>query len=134
MSVMGKPSHRRDLGPPSSQPDERLAAASYFGAIIIVPIVPLVIYLTRRHASPYVRQHAAQALNVALTCLLYVTSAVIIGGLLALDSVLSALIITLLIFAIGWAIMLTYLVLGARSASRGEFRRIPNWICAPLVT
>ena len=51
--------------------DELRSALSYGGVIVLGPVVPLVIYLSARHGSEFVRQNAVQALNVALTWLLY---------------------------------------------------------------
>ena len=55
---------------------------------LTVPVflVPLVIYLTTLRGSGWARRHAAQAVNVWLTGLLYDLSAVIMGAMLALDS------------------------------------------------
>jgi uncharacterized Tic20 family protein len=112
---------------------ETLAALSYAGVIAAGPVVPLIVYLGARHGSPFVRQHAAQALNVALTWLLYAVSGAIVGALLSLSTVSAALLVMVPLAVIGWLVMATYLVLTAAAASRGGFRQIPAWVCSPLV-
>ena len=119
-------------GPQPTEREELLAALGYFGVIFLGPVVPLVLYLTRR-TSPFVRRHAAQALNVALTFLLYGVSGSIIGALLALDNVRNALLVMVPIAIVGWAIMAMQLLPAAASASRGGFRQLPGWICTVLV-
>jgi uncharacterized Tic20 family protein len=113
--------------------DELVSALSYAGVIVLGPVVPLVVYLGARHRSPFVRQHAAQALNVALTWLLYAVSGAIIGGLLSFSTARAALLVMVPLAFTGWLIMATYLVLAATAAGQGGFRKIPAWVCSVLV-
>ena len=135
MLVIGKVPHRRvrGLAPYSTDSEELWATLSYLGAIFLGPFVPLGMYLSMRHRSVFLRCHITQALNITLTCLLYAVSGTIIGGLLAFDNVNDALLIMGPVAAAGWLVMLAHLVLNAAAASRGDFRRAPSWICAPLV-
>jgi hypothetical protein len=137
MTVTGNASQPRGWfqpGPPlPTAADKRLSALSYFGAIVLGPLVPLVVYLAKRRRSPFVRRHSAQALNIVLTGLLYALSGTIVGVLLAFDSGKAALAVMIPIAAIGWLIILAHLVRGAAAARRGDFRQIPAWICSPLV-
>jgi uncharacterized Tic20 family protein len=114
--------------------DELAGALSYAGVIVLGPVVPLVVYLSTRHGSPFVRQHAAQALNVALTWLLYAVSGAIIGAVLFFSTARAALLVMIPLAFAGWLIMVTYLVLAATAASQGGFRRIPAWACSTLVS
>jgi len=113
--------------------DELAGALSYAGVIALGPVVPLVVYLGARRRSPFVRQHAAQALNVALTWLLYAVSGAIIGALLSFSTARAALLVMVPLAFAGWLIMVTYLVLAAIAASQGGFRQIPAWACSTLV-
>ena len=132
MTVIGKASQRRLPHGPATRAEETLSALSYLGAVF-GPIVPLVVYLARRRTSWFVRWHATQALNVALTCLLYAVSAAIVGALLAIDSITAALIVMVPIATAGWLIMAVHLVRGAIVASRGDAHSMPSWICSPLI-
>ena len=113
--------------------EELAGALSYAGVIVAGPVVPLVVYLSARHGSRFVRQHAAQALNVALTWLLYAVSGAIIGALLSFSTVRAALLVMVPLAVIGWLVMATYLVLAAIAASQGGFRQIPAWACSVLI-
>ncbi len=113
--------------------DKLVAALSYAGVVVTGPVVPLAVYVGARHGSPFVRRHAAQALNVALTWLLYALSGAIVGALLSFSTVRAALLVMVPLAVIGWLVMVTYLVLAAATARRGGFRRIPAWVCSPLV-
>jgi uncharacterized Tic20 family protein len=113
--------------------DELVAAASYAGVIVLGPVVPLAVYLGARRGSPFVRQHAAQALNVALTWLLYALSGAIVGALLSFSTVRAALLVTVPLAVIGWLVMVRYLVRAASAARRGGFLQIPAWACAVLI-
>jgi uncharacterized Tic20 family protein len=133
MTVIGKASQRRLPHGPATRTEETLSALAYLGVIPFGPLVPLIVYLARRHASWFVRWHATQALNVALTCLLYAISGAIVGALLAVDSPTAALIVMVPVAAAGWLIMVVHLVRGAIVASRGDAHSMPAWICTPLV-
>jgi uncharacterized protein len=134
MTVTGKAAQPRRRLPhgPATRAEETLSALSYLGAVF-GPIVPLVVYLTRRHTSWFVRWHAAQALNVSLTGLLYAVSGAIVGGLLSFDSRTAALIVMVPIATIAWLIICVYLVRGALTARRGDAHSMPAWLCSPLV-
>jgi len=116
-----------------SDTDERLGALGYLGVIPLGPVVPLAVYLASGRTSPFVRRHATQALNVALTWLLYAICGAIVGALLAFDNTGNALLIMVPIAVIGWLVMLWHLIAAAVTAGRGGFRQIPSWACSPLV-
>jgi len=117
---------------PPSHDEVKLATVTYFGTIL-GPLVPLYVYVTRRRSSPFVHWHAAQALNVALTAALYGVCCAIVGGLLMLDKLSTALGVVLPVVAAGLVITATYLVRAAIAASRAEYLEIPAWICSPFV-
>ena len=133
MTVIGKASQRRLPHGPATRAEETLSALAYLGAIALGPLVPLVVYLARRHTSWFVRWHATQALNVALTCLLYAISGAIVGALLAIDSITTALIVMVPVATADWLIMTVNLVRAAIIASRGDAYSMPPWICSPLI-
>jgi uncharacterized Tic20 family protein len=116
-----------------SPPQVRRAVLSYLGIPFLGFLPALAVYLITPRASGFVRRHAAQALNLSITLLLYNISAVILGGLLALDTVTAAVLITVPLLAALWIVTLVYLVLAAVAAGRGEDYRIPGWLCATLL-
>ena len=114
--------------------DATAATFGYLGAIFLGPVIPLIVYLSVARRSPVAREHAATAVNLSITYLLYVVCCAILGGLLALDNITAALVIGLaLIFSL-WVTMLRYLIRGVIAAHRGEKNEIPSWICARLVS
>ena len=114
--------------------DVTSATFGYLGAIVLGPVVPLVVYAVRSRRSPFMRYHAATALNLSLTAALYGVCCLILGGLLALDSITVALVVALPVGLVIWASMLRYLIRGAISANRGERCEMPDWICAHIVS
>src|ERR1700734_4106362 len=56
----------------------------YLGAIFLGPVIPLIVYAITARKSPFLRWHAATAVNLSLSCLLYGLCCGILGGLLAL--------------------------------------------------
>lgn len=118
---------------PAEPGDERIATLSYLGVPFLGPLVPLVIYLLKMRTSDYLRRHAAQALNLSITTLLYTVCALILGTMLALDSIVVALIIVVPLAVALWLATLAFVIVAGSSANRGEYYPIPSWICASLV-
>jgi uncharacterized Tic20 family protein len=120
-------------GPSPADPgDERLATLSYLGVPFLGPLVPLVIYLVKMRASGYVRRHAAQALNLSITTLIYTVCLLILGTMLALDSIVIALVIVVPLAVALWLVTLAYVIVAGSSANRGDYYSIPAWLCASL--
>ena len=107
---------------------------SYLGVPFLGPVIPLGIYLTKRRASAFVRYHSAQALNLSITALLYTICVLILGAMLALDSIDVALGVV-----VPLAVALWLATLSLRDPGRGPGRtgattyRIPGWLCATIV-
>jgi len=113
--------------------DVTLAVFGYLAATFLGPVVPLGIYLTGRRVSSFTRQHVAMALNLSLTGLLYAVCCLILLGVLALDSIGTALVITIPIALALWLTTVRYLIRGIGAANRGERAAAPAWICARFV-
>lgn len=124
---------RAAYGPAGAESDQLWSMLAYLGMIFFQFVPPLVIYLAKRRQSPFVRSHAAQALNLWITAFLYTLSCLILGGLLALDTIATALAVGLPLACLVWASAVVYAVVGGVSASRGRQRELPGWICSPLV-
>jgi len=124
-------------GGPSLAPRIPLAEAKpamfgYLAAIFLGPLIPLVLYLIGRRRSPFRRFHAATALNLSLTGLLYALCCLILCGMLLLDSLTVALVVTIPIALVIWLSVLKYLIRGIGAANRGERYEVPAWICAQI--
>jgi lysyl-tRNA synthetase class 2 len=115
-----------------SDADVRLAMFAYLGAIVLGPVIPLAVYPISRRRSPFLRRHTVTALNLSLTGLVYALCCLITGGVLMLDSLTAALVITLPIALALWLAMLKHLIRGAGAASRGKQHTAPGWICARI--
>lgn len=129
-----------NLGPganlfPSRADDEAWAILSYLSAVLLGFAAPLAIYLidARLRNSPFVRAHAAQAVNFAVTMALYTISALIVGGMLALDSVAAGLVIGGGIAIVLWLVALLTLSRAVLAARDGGFYRLPGWLCATVL-
>jgi uncharacterized Tic20 family protein len=105
---------------------------SYLAAPFLGFFVPLTVYVSKRRRSAFIRYQAAQALNLSVTALLYTICVLIFGGVLALDSLSTAVLIAVPLIAALWLTSLGYVVRAAAAASRGDYYRIPAWICATI--
>ena len=114
--------------------DMTSATFGYLGAIFLGPVIPLLVYALRARRSPFMRYHAATAVNLSLTGLLYALCCLILGGLLLLDNITVALVVVLAVGFVIWVSMLRYLIRGVIAANRGERAEVPSWICARIVS
>jgi len=117
---------------PAGDGDPRWVMVAYLTVPLFSFLVPLAVLLAS-HRSPWARAHAAQALNTALTVLLYDVSAVIMAAMLALDSPMAAVTVAGLLVGALWVTGLVHLIRAAGAAGRGEDYRMPAWLCATLV-
>jgi uncharacterized Tic20 family protein len=111
----------------------RRAVLCYLSVPFLGFLLPLAVYLSTPRTSAFARRHAAQALNLSITVFLYNICALILSGLLALDTVTVAVLIMVPLLAALWIVTLVYLVLAGTAASRGGYRQIPGWLCATLL-
>ncbi len=121
-----------DGAPRARDAEVRFAAVGYLGAMFLGPVIPLIIYAAGSRRRPFLRYHAARALNLSVTGLLYGLCCLILGGLLLLDSLTVALVVAVPIGLGLWLTVLSYLIRGLGAASRGERYEVPGWICAPI--
>jgi uncharacterized Tic20 family protein len=111
----------------------RMAMLAYLTVPLFGCVVPLVVYLRARRGPGWTRAHAAQALNVWITVVLYSLSAAIMGTMLALDSPQIALIVFGPLVVGLWLATIVLLVRAATAASQGEQYTFPGWLCSPIV-
>ncbi|HEV3289651.1 MAG TPA: DUF4870 domain-containing protein, partial [Streptosporangiaceae bacterium] len=113
--------------------DAQWAMLAYLTVPVFGIVVSLAIYLLSLRGSRWVRAHAAQAINVWLTGVLYDFSALIVGGLLMLDSAAVALAVVVPLVAALWLTTLGYLIRAGRLASQGRDYAFPRWLCTQLI-
>jgi hypothetical protein len=132
LSVFGEDAASASRPEPGSPRDVSLAMLAYLGIPFTLCVLPLICYL----ASPgrpaggrgFARVHAAQALALSLTALLYTVCGLIVFGVLALDSLQVAAVIAVPLLALLWLSLLAVVVRSAIAASRGELRPVPRWL------
>jgi uncharacterized Tic20 family protein len=127
------PAADEDQPEPPEPDDERLGMLSYLGVPFLGPVLPLAVYLLKRHTSAFVRYHSAQAVSLSVTALLYTICVLILGAMLALDSLNLALVIAVPVAVLLWLAILGCVILAAFRAYRGHYYRIPSWLCATIV-
>jgi len=111
-----------------------IAVLGYLSAALASFLPPLLICLLSKRSAAFLRAHATQALNAALTTLLYAISAAIIGVLLALDSFRLGVQFTVTAVLFCALITFGYLIVAAVAACRGRFYQLPAPICARLLS
>jgi hypothetical protein len=122
-----------DGGGPVRDAEVTLAIFGYLTAIFLGPVIPLGICLFGRRLSPFTRHHAVAALNLSLTWLLYMVCCLILGGVLLLDSLTTALVVSLAIASWLWACTVGFGIRGIGAANRGARNEASAWICAPII-
>jgi uncharacterized Tic20 family protein len=132
-SAVRTPPAPADAAPATGPDGPQWAMLAYLTVPFFGFLVPLTIYLISLRRSPWLRAHAAQAVNVWLTAILYNLSALIIGAVFMLDSPRVALAVVVPLVTVLWLTTLAFLVRAATRASRGETYAFPRWLCTPMV-
>ena len=117
-----------------SETETKSATLGYLGAMVSGPVIPLLVYAAGRKGSAFRHHHAATALNLSLTGLLYALCCLILCGMLLLDSRTAALVVAIPIAAGIWLSVLRYLIRGIGAAKRRTEYEIPAWICAKIAS
>ena len=117
--------------PPS---DMTTALWCYVGSLLGGFLVPLIIYFVKKKDSPFVRYHAAQALNFGLTQMIIVFSyilPIVIVAIVVNTPALLALIVPVYLYELiaPWV----WMIMGAIKSGRGEWWRMPTWTCFRMV-
>lgn len=106
-----------------SHDDMTWALMAYLGQFVLSGLAPAIVYLARRD-SLFVRRHAVQGLNLALS----VVAMWLAGGLLSLAA--GWLLVIPVAFTVGATV---FLIRAAMAANRMDFLAIPHALAWPIV-
>ena len=124
------PAQQRPLSPS----DEKLwAMLAWIGAILIGLFAPLIVYLIYKDRSEFVKENSRESLNfhITVTIVSFVGAIAlfIVAGLLSAASTTAAgimiVLITLLLVALGIAVLVVN-IMGGLKANSGEIFRVPG--------
>ena len=105
------------MGAPSAGDDKTMAVLSHAGQILCGFLVPLIIYLTKKDKSPFIRHHATEGLNWSITVIIaYVAVNILARVGLGLIGLLTPLI---------WLGSLVLVIVASIAANKGEYYRYP---------
>ena len=119
-------------GTPQIEQDDRMwAMAAHIGALVVsffsggllCFVVPLVIYVAKKDASPFIGEHAKESLNFRLTLLIGYVVLTPVAIILAITGIGLCIVIP---FAIAvWIVELVLSIVAGMKASGGEGYRYP---------
>ncbi len=116
------------------QSDLNTALWCYVGSLLGGFLVPMIIYFVKKKDSPYVRYHAAQALNFGLTQLIVAFGWIVPIVIIALVTHLPALLVLILpVYLYELVAPWVWMIMGEIKSNRGEWWRIPTWTCFRMV-
>jgi uncharacterized Tic20 family protein len=101
---------------------------AYLGVPFTLCLLPLAVYLASLRNRRFARAHARVALSLSLATILYMCSALLIGGVLALDSAAVGTLVAVPLLVLLWIGVLVVVIRAARAADRGEMYRLPRWL------
>ncbi|MGH3742754.1 MAG: DUF4870 domain-containing protein, partial [Micromonosporaceae bacterium] len=90
----------------------------------------LIMYLIKKDESPFVRHHAADALNLTLTSMIVALVTSMLGCVLSF--VVIGIFFFFLLFAY-WITVLVFMIIATVAANRGEWYAYPAWLRIPMV-
>ncbi|MFI0409653.1 DUF4870 domain-containing protein [Actinomadura sp. 3N508] len=122
-------------GMPQQPPQETTwAIFSYVGIVLIGFLAPMIIYFVKKNIDPFVRFHAAQALNYQITMLIHLLAVAVICAPLAIafenPVFLVMLIPPYLEAAFG---QFVFIILGAIKSGKGQYFKFPTFFCFRMI-
>jgi uncharacterized Tic20 family protein len=121
-------------GPRGPSDDRLWAMLSYLLSFVAGVLAPVIIYAIKLNESRYVRFHAAQSLNMAITAMIYTIGGFLVALILALVTHGLALFLIIPVFVAYAVAHIVYLILAAVAANRGEYYEVPTLLSLPLVS
>jgi uncharacterized Tic20 family protein len=106
----------------------RGAVLAYLGIPVAGILPPLWVYVRSRRHSAFARRHAGEALRVASAAVIYGICALIVGAMLALDSVKVAVIVVGPLALALWLAVVVFVSRAAYAASRDRPYQVPGWL------
>lgn len=101
---------------PMNPADEKLwATLIHIGGILFGPLPALIGYIVLKERGPFIRAHAATALNFQLTLLI----SYIVGW------VLTVIVVGFLVLAAAWVLAIVFGIMAALAANRGAYYTYP---------
>lgn len=113
-----------------SQDEKTWALMSHLGMILVGFLAPLIVYLTKKDESHYLRHHSQQALNFGITVAIVSVAGSIIG--VVLSFILIGFFVFPLLFAY-YIVVIIYVILASVAANRGEWYRYPAFLAWPMI-
>jgi len=121
-------------GPREQSDDRAWATVAYLTPFVVSFLGPLIIYVLKRNESPFVRHHAAQALNMMLTATIYSVILLGLGTGAAIAGHSALLVLAFVLWLVLDCVYLVFLIVATVAANRsaGPYRA-PRWLCWPVI-
>jgi uncharacterized protein len=120
---------------PRPQSDDRAwATVAYLTPFVVSFLGPLIIYILKRNESPFIRYHAAQALNMIITVTVYSVILLGLGTGAAADGHGALFVLAFLLWLIMGFVYLVFLIVATVGANRSDRPyRVPGWLCLRVI-
>ncbi|HEY1641397.1 MAG TPA: DUF4870 domain-containing protein [Streptosporangiaceae bacterium] len=121
-------------GPRPQSDDRAWATVAYLTPFVVSFLGPLIIYLIKKNESPFIRHHAAQALNMIITVTAYSVILLGLGTGAAADGHGALFVLAFLLWIILGFVYLVFLIIATVGANRADQPyQVPGWMCFRLV-
>jgi uncharacterized Tic20 family protein len=121
-------------GPREQSDDRAWATAAYLTPLVVSFLGPLIIYILKKNESPFVRHHAAQALNVVITATIYSVILLGLGTGAAVAGHDALFVLAIVLWLILDLVYLVCLIVATVAANRSsEPYRSPGWLCWRII-
>jgi len=101
-----------------------MALFAHLGGILFGFLPSLIIYLVKKDQSPWVRKHAAEALNFQIT----ITIAMVVSYILII------VFIGIVLLMVVWILDIVFCIIACMAANRGEMYEYPGWLRIKMVS
>lgn len=117
-------------GGPTTPDERQWGMLNHIGMIVVGLIAPLVVYLTKKDESAFLKAHSIEGLNFAITQMIYYFANLIVFTFIA--GAILGFPFGFLTIPIQFVVVLISVIMAGMAANRGEYYKYPNFMALPI--
>lgn len=118
-------------GGPTTPDERQWGMLNHIGMIVVGIIAPLVVFLTKKDESPFLKAHSIEGLNFAITQIIYYFINLIVFYIFI--GILVGFPIGLLTMPAQFIVVLISVIMAGMAANRGEYYKYANFMALPII-
>jgi uncharacterized Tic20 family protein len=108
---------------PTTAEERQWGMLGHVGMILLGFVAPLIVYLTKKDESQFLKHHGIEGLNFAITQAIY----------FFINIILMFVLIGFITFPLQYIAMIVFAIMAGVAANRGEYYKYPTFMAFPII-